>query len=123
MATDVPRPGGSRLALSIMRTLSRDEVGAIFAPAPQRRFAALEILGAALRFVTAGNDQGDYMTLSSDVVESLRELTRGELQRPLPTQHAEVLIERGYAAAKDGKIVITQLGRALLAMQPAGGNA
>ena len=63
------------------------------------------------------------MTLPSDVVESLRELTRGELQRPLPRPHAELLIEHGYAAAKDGKVVITQLGRALLAMQPGCGNA
>lgn len=63
------------------------------------------------------------MTMPSDVVESLRELTRGELQRPLPLQHAELLMERGYAAAKDGKLVITPLGRALLAMQAGGANA
>ncbi|MGZ8154071.1 MAG: hypothetical protein ACXW2I_15945 [Burkholderiales bacterium] len=56
------------------------------------------------------------MTLPADVVESLRELTRGELQRPLPAAHLDALIEEGYATRKDGKVVITPLGRALLAM-------
>jgi hypothetical protein len=56
------------------------------------------------------------VTLPSEVVESLRELTRGELQRPVPLPHAELLMEHGYAVIKDGKVVITPLGRALLAM-------
>jgi hypothetical protein len=58
------------------------------------------------------------VTLPSEVVESLRELTRGELQRPVPHPHAELLLEHGYAATRDGKVVITPLGRALLAMHP-----
>jgi hypothetical protein len=60
------------------------------------------------------------MTLPSEVVESLRELTRGELQRALPEPHVQMLIEQGYARARNGKIVITPLGRALLAMQSSG---
>jgi hypothetical protein len=60
------------------------------------------------------------MTLPSEVVESLRELTRGELQRALPEPHVHMLIEAGYAQARDGKIAITPLGRALLAMQQNG---
>lgn len=52
-----------------------------------------------------------------EVVESLRELTRGDLQRALPQQHVHTLVEAGYAQARDGKIVITPLGRALLAMR------
>ena len=58
------------------------------------------------------------MTLPSEVVESLRELTRGELQRALPELHVHMLVDGGYAHAQNGKIVITPLGRALLAMQP-----
>ena len=57
------------------------------------------------------------MTLPSEVVESLRELTRGELQRTLPEPHVQMLVEQGYAQARNGKVVITPLGRALLAMQ------
>jgi hypothetical protein len=57
------------------------------------------------------------MTLPSEVVESLRELTRGELQRSLPEPHVQTLVEGGYAQTRDGKIVITPLGRALLAMR------
>ena len=57
------------------------------------------------------------MTLPSEAVESLRELTRGELQRTLPEPHAQMLVEQGYAQARDGKTVITPLGGALLAMQ------
>jgi hypothetical protein len=60
------------------------------------------------------------MTVPSEVVESLRELTRGELQRVLPEPHVQMLIEEGYARTRDGKIVITPLGRALLAMQSTG---
>jgi hypothetical protein len=56
------------------------------------------------------------VTLPAEVVESLRELTRGEVQRPLPDAHADKLVEQGYAAWKAGKIVITPLGRAFLAM-------
>jgi hypothetical protein len=57
------------------------------------------------------------MALPSEVVESLRELTRGELQRELPQPHVQTLTDQGYAQLRDGKIVITPLGRALLAMQ------
>jgi hypothetical protein len=60
------------------------------------------------------------MTLPSEVVESLRELTRGDVQRELPQAHVQMLMEQGYALARDGKIAITPLGRALLAMQPSG---
>jgi hypothetical protein len=59
------------------------------------------------------------MTLPWEVVESLRELTRGELQRSLPELHVRMLVEQGYAHARDGRVVITPLGRALLAMRPA----
>jgi hypothetical protein len=62
------------------------------------------------------------VTLPAEVVESLRELTRGNVQRELPPLHVEVLIEQGYAQARDGKIVITALGRALLAMQNGNGS-
>jgi hypothetical protein len=60
------------------------------------------------------------MTLPTEVVESLRELTRGELQRSLPEPHVHMLVNQGYAQARDGKVVITPLGRALLAMQSTG---
>jgi hypothetical protein len=60
------------------------------------------------------------MTLPSEVVESLRELTRGELQRALPEPHVLLLVEQGYAQAREGRIVITPLGRALLAMRSSG---
>jgi hypothetical protein len=58
------------------------------------------------------------MTLPCEVLESLRELTRGELQRALPERHVHMLVDGGYAQGSNGKIVITPLGRALLAMQP-----
>lgn len=62
------------------------------------------------------------MTLPSEVVESLRELTRGDVQRELPQPHVRMLIEQGYAQSRDGRVVITPLGRALLAMQNGNGS-
>jgi hypothetical protein len=56
-------------------------------------------------------------TLDPSEVESLRELTRGLMQRAIPQKHANKLVELGFARPNPAGLGITTLGLAKIAMR------
>jgi hypothetical protein len=56
-------------------------------------------------------------TLDPSEIESLRELTRGLMRKPIPPTHAEKLVQLGLAQPNPGGIRITTLGLAKIAMR------
>jgi hypothetical protein len=56
-------------------------------------------------------------TLDPAEIESLRELTRGLMRKPIPPNHAEKLVQLGLAQPNPTGIRITTLGLAKIAMR------
>lgn len=50
-------------------------------------------------------------------LESLRQLTRGTVKKPIPAQHGEKLVRCGFASMRAGKPIITIRGHAKLAFE------
>jgi hypothetical protein len=50
-------------------------------------------------------------------LESLRQLTRGTVKKPIPVQHGEKLVRCGFASMRAGKLMITTRGHAKLAFE------
>ena len=58
----------------------------------------------------------DFCSLTGAELESLRELTRGSVRRRIDSSHAVKLVRLGFARETADGVLITNLGRAHLAM-------
>ena len=83
----------------------------------QQRLAEQQRRRALLGMQAEANEIANKANITSDEMESLREVSKGLMQRVIPDEHRAKLIRFRFVEQKIGGLVITPLGEMLLAVR------